>query len=333
MDQPVASPQIYSLAGKRVYVAGHRGMVGSALLRRLARENCEIVTAGRDQLDLRRQTDTERFFEGERPQVVFLAAATVGGILANRDRPADFIYDNLAIELNVIEAARRFGVEKLVFLGSSCIYPKFAPQPIREDALLSGPLEPTNEPYAIAKIAGIKLVEACRRQFGADFVSVQPTNLYGPDDNFDPIEGHVPAALMARFHEAKIRDLKSVTVWGTGKPRRDFLWVDDLADACVFIAERYAGAAALNIGTGVDLSIADFARLVAETVGFTGDLVFDTTKPDGTPRKLLDVSGLTTMGWTARTSPNRGLRLYYQAFLSGQVRRDVPRNQLAAAGA
>jgi GDP-L-fucose synthase len=316
MDQFVA-PRLFNLAGKRVYVAGHRGMVGSALIRRLARENCKILTATRDQLDLRRQSDTEGFFEAMRPQVVFLAAATVGGILANRDRPADFIYDNLAIELNVIEAARRTKVEKLVLLGSSCIYPKFARQPIREDALLSGSLEPTNEPYAVAKIAGIKMAEAYRRQFGCDFISVQPTNLYGPADNFDPIEGHVPAALIARFHEARLADAKSVTVWGTGTPRRDFLWVDDLADACVFLTERHSSPDCLNVGTGDDISISDFARLVAAAVGFTGKIVFDKTKPDGTPRKLLDVSRLAAMGWSAQTSLKRGLELYYEAFLSG----------------
>jgi GDP-L-fucose synthase len=316
MDQFVA-PRLFNLAGKRVYVAGHRGMVGSALIRRLASENCKIVTATRDQLDLRRQSDTEGFFEAMRPQVVFLAAATVGGILANRDRPADFIYDNLAIELNVIEAARRTKVEKLVLLGSSCIYPKFARQPIREDALLSGSLESTNEPYAVAKIAGIKMVEAYRRQFGCDFISVQPTNLYGPGDNFDPIEGHVPAALIARFHEARLANATSVTVWGTGTPRRDFLWVDDLADACVFLAERHSSPDCLNVGTGDDISIADFARLVAATVGFMGKIVFDKTKPDGTPRKLLDVSRLAARGWSAQTSLKRGLGLYYEAFLSG----------------
>lgn len=316
MNQPLRRKALYELTGKRVFVAGHGGMVGAALLRRLADEDCEIITAGRERLDLRRQRETEEFFTETRPQLVFLAAAKVGGILANRDRPGEFLYDNLMIQANVMDAARRFGVEKLVFLGSSCIYPKFAQQPIREDALLSGPLEPTNEAYAVAKIAGIKMVEAYRSQYGADFISVQPTNLYGPGDNFDPASSHVPAALVARFHQAKVEGRRSVSVWGTGEPRRDFLWVDDLADACVFLATYFSSSECVNVGTGGDVSIGEFAKLVAETVGFSGDIVFDPSKPDGTPRKLLDISRMNAMRWRPTTGLREGLQRYYDAFLN-----------------
>ena len=255
---------VYELTGKRVYVAGHRGMVGSAIMRRLEGEGCELVTAARQKVDLRRQAETEGFFAETQPQFVFLAAAKVGGILANRDDPGAFIYDNLMIETNVMEAARRAGVEKLVLLGSSCIYPKFTPQPIPEDALMTGALEPTNESYAIAKIAGIKMAQAYRRQYGCDFISLQPTNLYGPNDNFDPETGHVIAALLRRFHEAKLEDKAEVIVWGTGKPRREFLHVDDLADACVILAKNYSSDEIVNIGTGTDIAIAELAQLIAE---------------------------------------------------------------------
>jgi GDP-L-fucose synthase len=324
----------YDLAGKRVFVAGHRGMVGSALLRRLAEEDCEVVTVGREAVDLRRQRETEEWFAAERPQLVFLAAAKVGGILANRDHPAEFLYDNLMIEANVMEAARRAAVEKLVFLGSSCIYPKFASQPISEDALLTGPLEPTNEWYAVAKIAGIKMAQAYRKQHGCDFVSAQPSNLYGPNDNFDPESSHVIAALLRRFHEAKISGTPEAVVWGTGTPRREFLHVDDLADACVFLAKSYSEAEIVNVGIGADIAIADLARLIAGTVGFEGKIVFDRSMPDGTPRKLLDVSGLTAMGWQARTSLEDGLRECYMAFLASRraarpdpaPKQDVPRS-------
>lgn len=309
------SASVYELAGKRVYVAGHRGMVGSALMRRLASEGCELITADRKQVDLRRQAETEAFIAEKRPQLVFLAAATVGGILANRDHPGTFIYDNLAIETNVLEAARRANVEKLVLLGSSCIYPKHAPQPITEDALLTGALEPTNEWYAIAKIAGIKMAQAYRRQYGCDFISLQPTNLYGPGDNFDPESSHVAAGLLRRFHEAMREGRDEVIVWGTGTPLREFLHSDDLADACVFLAKGYSGDDIVNIGIGSDLSIAELARLIADTVGFRGAIGFDPSKPDGTPRKLLDVSRLTKMGWTASISLDDGLRRYYAGFL------------------
>ena len=305
----------YEISGKRVYVAGHRGMVGSALMRRLEREGCELITADRKKVDLRRQTETEKFFAEVRPQFVFLAAAKVGGILANRDYPGAFIYDNLMIETNVMEAARHLDVEKLVVLGSSCIYPKYAPQPIREDALMTGALEPTNEWYAVAKIAGIKMAQAYRRQYGCDFISLQPTNLYGPNDNFVSQTSHVLAGLLRRFHEAKREVKDEVRVWGTGTPRREFLHVDDLADACVFLARNYSSDDIVNVGTGSDVTIAELAQMIAVMVGYQGAIGFDPSKPDGTPRKLLDVSKLSDMGWQARISLKDGLRQYYAAFL------------------
>jgi GDP-L-fucose synthase len=310
----------YALSGKRVYVPGHRGMVGGALVRRLGREGCDILTTGRGEVDLREQAAVERWFAANRPQAVFLAAAKVGGILANNTYRGEFIYDNLMIALNVIHAAHRHGVEKLMFLGSSCIYPKLAPQPMNEAQLLQGPLEPTNEPYAIAKIAGIKLAESYRRQYGADFISVMPTNLYGPGDNYHPENSHVAAALIRRFHEARLAGTPTVTVWGTGTPRREFLYVDDLADACVHLMKTYSDEALVNIGTGEDVTIRELAELVAETVGYRGELVFDTTKPDGTPRKLLDVSRLAALGWRAGTPLREGLAMAYADFLSGERR-------------
>ncbi len=287
----------YPLAGKRVWVAGHTGMVGSALARRLEREDCEILTVTRDALDLTSQDAVSRWVESTRPQAVFLAAAKVGGILANDSYPASFLYENLAIETNVIHAAHRAGVEKLLFLGSSCIYPKHADQPIGEDALLTGPLEPTNQWYAIAKIAGLMLCQAYRRQHGCDFIAAMPTNLYGPGDNFDPASSHVLAALLRKAHEAKERGVGSLEIWGTGTPRREFLHVDDCADALVFLMQRYSDAVPINVGCGVDLTIASLARLIMDVVGFDGTLVYDPQKPDGTPRKLLAVERLTAMGW------------------------------------
>ncbi|MFO1109755.1 MAG: GDP-L-fucose synthase [Bradyrhizobium sp.] len=308
----------FELRGKTVFVAGHRGMVGSALVRRLARENVELLTAKRAELDLRDQSAVNRWFANKRPQVVFLAAAKVGGIAANNALRGEFIYDNLIVASNVIHAAHVHGTEKLMFLGSSCIYPKLAPQPLREDALLTGPLEPTNEPYAIAKIAGLKLAEAYRSQYGSDFVSVMPTNLYGQGDNYHPEYSHVVAALIRRFHEAKVSGASNVVVWGTGTPRREFLFVDDLADACVHLMKIYSSHELVNIGTGEDITIAEFARVVAATVGYTGEISFDTSKPDGTPRKWLDVSRLAKLGWRAQTTLGDGIRLAYQAFLSEQ---------------
>ena len=306
----------FDLNGKTVFVAGHRGMVGSALARRLARENVELLTVGRAEIDLRDQAATFGWFAKARPQVVFLAAAKVGGIVANNTLRAEFIYDNIVIAANVIEAAHRNGAEKLMFLGSSCIYPKLAPQPLREDSMLTGPLEETNEPYAIAKIAGIKMVEAYRSQYACDFINVMPTNLYGPGDNYHPEYSHVVAALIRRFHEAKLSGAASVPVWGTGTPRREFLYVDDMADACMFLMKTYSAPELVNIGTGCDITIADFARLVAGVIGYRGAISFDTSRPDGTPQKLLDVSRLAKLGWRARTPLEDGIRLAYQAYLN-----------------
>ena len=303
------------LKGKTVFVAGHRGMVGSALVRRLAREDVELLTAGRTEVDLRDQAAVFGWFVKARPQVVFVAAAKVGGIVANNTLRAEFIYDNIAIAANIIEAAHRNGAEKLMFLGSSCIYPKLAPQPLREDSMLTGPLEQTNEPYAIAKIAGIKMVEAYRSQYGCDFINVMPTNLYGPGDNYHPEYSHVVAALIRRFHEAKLAGAASVAVWGTGTPRREFLYVDDMADACMHLMKIYSESELVNIGTGKDITIADFAALVATVTGYRGEIRFDASRPDGTPQKLLDVTRLAKLGWRARTSLEDGIRLAYQAYL------------------
>jgi GDP-L-fucose synthase len=307
----------FELAGRRILVAGHRGMVGAALVRRLASERCDLLTADRGVLDLGRQADTEAWLRDNRPDVVVAAAARVGGIAYNNAFPVDFLADNLSIELNLIRGAFAVGVSKLLFLGSSCIYPKLAPQPMREEMLLTGALEPTNEWYAVAKIAGIKLVEAYRRQHGADYVSLMPTNLYGPGDNYHPEHSHVPAALIRRFHEAKLAKAPSVVVWGTGRPRREFLAVDDLADACVFVLKNYSDDRFLNVGTGQDLTIAEFAKLIADVVGYAGDIVFDTSRPDGAPQKLLDVSRLAQLGWTARTQLRAGIAAAYRDFLAG----------------
>lgn len=309
----------FELTGKSVYVAGHRGMVGSALVRRLAREDVSLVTVERREVDLCNQATVFDWFARVRPQVIFLAAAKVGGIVANNTLRAEFIYDNIAIATNLIHAAHINGAEKLMFLGSSCIYPKLAPQPLREDSVLTGPLEPTNEPYAIAKIAGIKMAEAYRSQYGSDFISVMPTNLYGPGDNYHPELSHVVAALIRRFHEAKVSGAKTVAVWGTGTPRREFLYVDDMADACVHLMKTYSGAELINIGTGEDIAIAEFARVVAEIVGYLGEISFDTSRPDGTPRKLLDIGRLTKLGWRASTSLHDGLKRAYAAYQAGLV--------------
>jgi GDP-L-fucose synthase len=307
---------LFELKGKTVFVAGHRGMVGGALLRRLASEDVKLLTAARSEVDLRDQAAVNKWFAARRPQVVFLAAAKVGGIAANNTLRAEFIYDNLIIATNVIQAAHVNGTEKLMFLGSSCIYPKLAAQPLREDSMLTGPLEPTNEPYAIAKIAGIKMVEAYRSQYGSDFINAMPTNLYGPGDNYHPEYSHVVAALIRRFHEAKAAGISNVVVWGTGTPRREFLYVDDMADACIHLMKIYSEQELVNIGTGHDITIAEFARVVAATVGYTGGISFDASKPDGTPRKLLDVGRLSGLGWNARTSLTDGIKLAYQAYLT-----------------
>lgn len=305
----------YSLAGKRVWVAGHRGMVGSALLRRLESENCDVITVTRDDLDLIRQDQVEKWMADEQPDAVFVPAAKVGGILANDSRPAEFIYQNLMIETNIIHAAHLAGVEKLLFLGSSCIYPKMAPQPISEDALLTGPLEPTNEWYAIAKIAGIKLCQAYRRQYGCDFISAMPTNLYGPGDNFDLESSHVLPALMRKAHEAKNRGDQSMTIWGSGTPRREFLHVDDAADALVYLMKNHSHEDHINVGYGEDISILELARLVAKTVGFDGEIIGDTSKPDGTPRKLMLSEKLSSMGWKPEIDLVDGMSSTYQWYL------------------
>ncbi|MDB5716714.1 MAG: NAD-dependent epimerase/dehydratase [Sphingomonas bacterium] len=308
---------MYALAGKRVFVAGHRGMVGGAIVRRLAEEGCAVLTAARAELDLRDQAAVREWFGRMRPDAVFLAAAKVGGILANDSLPADFLYENMMIEANIIEAAHRVDVEKLLFLGSSCIYPKFAPQPIQEAALLTGPLEPTNEWYAIAKIAGIKLAQAYRRQHGRDFISAMPTNLYGPGDNFDLNSSHVMPALIRKAHEAK-RAGAPLTVWGTGSPRREFLFVDDCADACVEIMKRYSEDEHINVGSGSDVTILELTQLVSEVVGFDGEIVQDLSKPDGTPRKLMASDKLRAMGWAQRTPLREGIAASYAWFLEQQ---------------
>ena len=304
----------FNLKGARVYIAGHRGMVGAAIVRRLAGEGCTLLTVGRDEVDLRRQDQVERWMAAKKPDLVFLAAARVGGILANDSLPADFIYDNLMIEANLIEAAKVNGVAKLVFLGSSCIYPKEAPQPMAEDALLTGPLEPTNQWYALAKIAGIKLVQAYRRQHGCDFISAQPTNLYGPFDNFDLNASHVIPALMRKAHDAAQAGAEILPVWGSGKPLREFLHVDDLADALVFLAQTYSGEEIVNVGSGEEVSIEALARAIADVAGFEGRLEFDASKPDGTMRKLVDVTKLHGLGWRHRIAFEKGLAETYAWF-------------------
>lgn len=305
----------FELKGKRVWVAGHRGMAGSAIVRRLAREDCEVITATRNELDLLRQADVLAWMSGKKIDAVFHAAATVGGILANSTRPADFLYENLEIATNVIHAAKMSGVKKLLFLGSSCIYPRLAPQPMHEEDLLTGSLEPTNEWYAIAKIAGMKLCQAYRRQYGCDFVSVMPTNLYGPGDRYDPREGHVVAALIMKIHAAKLANSPTVELWGSGTPRREFLFSEDLADACVFVMKNYSGENFLNVGTGRDMTILELAQNIAKIAGWHGEFVFDRSKPDGMPRKVMDVSRLSALGWTAPTDFESGMRQAYRWYV------------------
>lgn len=309
----------FPLQNKRIWVAGHRGMVGSAIVRRLASEDCEILTAGRDELDLKDQAATRAWIQHRRPDAVIVAAAKVGGILANSRFPADFLYDNLVIETNIIEGSFRAGVSKLLFLGSSCIFPKFAPQPIAEDALLTGPLEATNEWYAVAKIAGIKLCQAFRQQHGADYISGMPTNLYGPNDNFDLETSHVLPALIRKFDDAKGSGAASVTLWGTGTPRREFLHVDDCADACVFLLKSYSGDQFINIGFGSDVTIGELAALIGEVTGFTGSIHYDTSRPDGTPRKLMSSARLNGMGWGPKTGLREGIEQTYRWYLENMT--------------
>ena len=300
----------------KIYVAGHRGMVGSAIVRNLEQKGyVNIIGRTSKELDLIRQSDVENFFEEEKPEYVFLAAAKVGGIYANNKYPAEFIYNNLMIETNIIHSAYKYSVKKLLFLGSSCIYPKMAPQPIKEEYLLTGPLEPTNEAYAIAKISGIELCKFYRRQYGCDFISVMPTNLYGINDNFDLETSHVLPALLRKFHEAKINGDQEVVIWGTGQPRREFLYVDDLADACVHLIKNYSDEGHINVGTGEDLEIIELANIIKEIVGFKGRIVNDLTKPDGTPRRLLDVSLLESTGWKYKTSLKDGIKKVYDWYL------------------
>ncbi len=307
---------IYNLQGKRVWVAGHRGMVGSAIVRRLEQEDCEILTVGRDTVDLANQAQTSDWIMENRPQAVFLAAAKVGGILANDTRPAEFLYENLMIESNIIDASYRAGVEKLLFLGSSCIYPKFAEQPIKEEALLTGSLEPTNEWYAIAKIAGIKLTQAYRKQYGCDFISAMPTNLYGPGDNFDLNTSHVLPALLRKAHEAKMRGDKEIVIWGTGTPRREFLHADDCADALVFLMKNYSNDGHVNVGSGDDISILELTQLICDIVGFKGEVKHDLSKPDGTPRKLMSAGELRAMGWEPHIGLNAGIKGMLTTFMA-----------------
>jgi len=306
---------VFELGGKRIWVAGHRGMVGSALVRRLAGEGCEVITAGRDAVDLKRQTEVENFLEATRPDAIIMAAARVGGILANGRFPAEFLYDNLMIETNITQAAHQAGVNRMLFLGSSCIYPKLAPQPIPEEALLTGPLESTNEWYAIAKIAGIKLTQAYRKQYGRDYISAMPTNLYGPGDNFDLETSHVLPALLRKAHEAKINGADHITVWGTGMPRREFLHADDCADALVFLLKTYSSGRHINVGSGEDISILDLARLVCDVVGFKGAIEHDLSKPDGTPEKLMSSDKLRDLGWAPRIKLKEGIYATYEWLL------------------
>ena len=305
----------FDLQGKRVWVAGHNGMVGSALVRQLQRENCQLLKVSHEELDLTRQRETEDWMAEARPDAVFIASAKVGGIIANSTYPADFLYENAMIAMNIMHTAHRLGVQKLLWLGSSCVYPKFAEQPIREDSLLTAALEPTNEAYAVAKIAGLKLAEAYARQYGRHFITAMPTNLYGPNDNFDLQNSHVLPALIRKMHEAKVTGSPSVVVWGTGTPKREFLHVDDLADACVYVMKRHAGPEIINIGSGIEISIGDAARLIARIIGYDGEIVFDTTKPDGTPRKLVDSSRLAALGWRPTIEFENGIR---EAYLTWQ---------------
>ncbi|MGZ3338288.1 MAG: GDP-L-fucose synthase family protein [Reyranella sp.] len=311
----MAMSSSYTLRNKRVWVAGDRGLVGSALVRRLQREGCELLTAPRESVDLRRPDQLERWMAGAKPQAVFLAAARVGGIYANDTRPAEFIYDNLMIQSNVVEASRRAGVEKLMLLGSSCIYPRLAPQPIPEAALLTGPLEPTNQWYAVAKIAGIKLGQAYRRQYGCDFISVMPTNLYGPGDNFDLMQSHVVPALMVKAHAAMRARAPAIEVWGTGAVRREFLYVDDAADGMVFLMQNYSDEAIVNLGPGSDVPIVDLVALICKVVGYKGGVQFDASRPDGVPRKMVDTAFAASLGWRARTPLREGLAATYRWYL------------------
>ncbi|MGA7713963.1 MAG: GDP-L-fucose synthase [Rhizomicrobium sp.] len=312
----MTTPVVFPLAGKRVLVAGHKGMAGSSIVRRLKQENCEILTADREDVDMMRQGDVEDWLATLKPDALFLAAAKVGGIHANNTRPAEFLYDNLVIETNVIHAAYRAGVKKLLFLGSSCIYPRDAPQPIKEEALLTGPLEPTNDAYALAKIAGIKLCQAYRKQYGCDFISAMPTNLFGPGDRYDLESGHVVAALIMKIHAAKLEGAGKVVLWGTGTPLREFLYTEDLADGLVFLMKHYSAESHLNLGTGKEHTIRQLAQAIAKAAGWSGEFVQDTSKPDGMKRKVMDVSRLAALGWVAKTSFDDGIKAAYDWYVA-----------------
>jgi GDP-L-fucose synthase len=312
----MTTPVVFPLAGKRVLVAGHKGMAGSSIVRRLKQENCEILTADREDVDMMRQADVEDWLATLKPDALFLAAAKVGGIHANNTRPAEFLYDNLVIETNVIHAAYRSGVKKLLFLGSSCIYPRDAPQPIKEEALLTGPLEPTNDAYALAKIAGIKLCQAYRKQYGCDFISAMPTNLFGPGDRYDLESGHVVAALIMKIHAAKLEGAEQVVLWGTGTPLREFLYTEDLADGLVFLMKHYSAESHLNLGTGQEHTIRQLAQAIAKAAGWSGEFVQDTSKPDGMKRKVMDVSHMAALGWAAKTSFDDGIKAAYDWYVA-----------------
>jgi GDP-L-fucose synthase len=311
--------KLFSLEKKRVFVAGHNGMVGSSLIKRLSQVDCQILTVERKDVDLRRQDQVEKWMEKNKPDCVFLAAAKVGGIYANQTYPADFIYDNLMIGSNIIHSSYKTGVKKLLFIGSSCIYPKFAKQPIKEDALLTGELEPTNEPYAVAKIAGIKLTQSYRRQYDVDYISVMPTNLYGENDHFDPQVGHMVASLIFRIHKAKKENQKSVELWGTGQAKREFMYVEELSDALVFLMENYSASDFINIGTGEDLSVLEIATIIAETIEYKGNITLNPLKPDGMLRKCLNVSKLNSLGWKSQISLKEGIKKTYQWFLDNEI--------------
>lgn len=310
---------LFPFENKKIWIAGHNGMVGSAIMRSLENQKCELITINRESLDLSRQDETQDWIATQKPDVIFMAAAMVGGIHANATYPAQFIHDNLAIQTNIIHAAYKNNVKKLMFLGSSCIYPKSCPQPMKEDDLLTGALEATNQPYAIAKIAGIEMCQAYRKQYGCDFISVMPTNLYGVGDNYHPQNAHVPAALIRRFHEAKQTDAKDVSIWGSGAPTRDFLCADDLADACVFLMQNYSDASPINIGSGTAITIQNLAHTIAKITGFGGAIKNDTSKSDGTMHKALDISKLTAMGWTANHELEAGLKTAYEDFIQNHL--------------
>jgi GDP-L-fucose synthase len=310
---------LFPLTGKRVMVAGHKGMAGSSIVRRLAKEDCEILTADREEVDMMRQVEVEDWLAATKPDALFLAAAKVGGINANNTRPAEFLYDNLVIETNIIHNAYKVGVKKLLFLGSSCIYPRGAKQPITEEALLTGPLEPTNDAYALAKIAGIKLCQAYRKQYGCDFVSAMPTNLYGPGDRYDLENGHVVAALIMKIHAAKMAGASSIVLWGTGTPLREFLYTEDLADGLVFLMKHYSGDSHLNLGTGREYTIRQLAEVIGKAAGWQGEFIYDNTKPDGMPRKVMDVRRLSALGWTAKTEFEVGIKAAYEWYVANRA--------------